>query len=147
MLSFADNGRSTLLFSSLKNFLNFKGDEQFNSIIISLSCVRIKAKLDTSDEIGPLVEFVNQLEIQKKHLIIETPVLKNYTVLQDNIMTYNVGIYHDGRFIFKNIPFIKIFQKKFSSRWENDITLPYPRKEICIDISWHLSSPSATACK
>ena len=85
-----------MCFSSIENFLNFKGGRQFNSIIASLSCVMIKAQLNTRDEIGPLVEFVNRLEIQMKHLVIEVPKIKNYTVLQDQIMNYNAIIYHSG---------------------------------------------------
>ena len=86
-----------MCFSSLEKFLNFMGDIQLNSIIVSLSCGVIKAQLDTSDEIGPLAEFVNQLEIQKKYLVIEVPKIHNSTVLKNKIMNYNAMIYHDGR--------------------------------------------------
>ena len=57
----------------------------------------IKANLTTSDEIGPLVKFVNGFEIQATHLNMEVAKIHNYTVLQDQIMNYNARIYHDGR--------------------------------------------------
>ena len=106
----------------------------------------IKANLATSDEIGPLVEFIHGFEIQIKHLVIDIPIIQNDTVLQDQVMNYNAKIYYNSMIIFKVIPYFNTFYKKFFSRWENEITLPYTWKEICTDISRHLSSPSANAC-
>ena len=83
-------------FSSLEKFLNVKHAGQLKSIIASLSCVVIKAQLTTSGEIEPLLEFIQGFEIAMKHLVIEVPIIQNYTVLQDQIMNYNAGIYHDG---------------------------------------------------
>ena len=118
-------------FSNLEEFVNLKSDRQFNSIIASLSCVVIKALLTTSKDIELLVEFVHGFEIQMKHLVINVPIIQNYTVLQDQIMNYNARIYHDSMIIFKVTPYFKTFYKRLCSRWENDITLPYTRKEIC----------------
>ena len=87
-------------FSSLEKFLNFKDDGQFNTIIASLSCMVIKAQLATSEEIGQLVKFVKKLGVQMKHLVIDVPIIKNDTVLLDQIMNYNAMIYHDGRIIY-----------------------------------------------
>ena len=95
-------GKSSVCFSSFEKFLNVKDDGQFHSIIASLSCVGIKAQLDTSDEILPLVEFVNKLEIQIKHLVIDVPIIQNYTVLLKQTISINAMIHHDG-IIYINI--------------------------------------------
>ena len=89
-------GRTFFCFTSLEKFLNVKDYGQFHSVIASFSCVVIKAKLDTSDEIGPLVEFVNKLEIQIKHLVIDVPIIQNKTVLLNQIININAMIHHDG---------------------------------------------------
>ena len=96
-------------FSSIEKLLSFKGDVQFNSVIASISCTVIKTQLDSSNEIGPLVEFVNSIEIQMKHLVIQTPIIQNYTVLQDQVMNYNAIIYHDGWTIIKSFLISKHF--------------------------------------
>ena len=103
-----------MCFSSLEKFLNLKSDRQLNSIIASLSCVVIKAQLATSNEIGLLVKFVHGFEIQVKHLVINVPIIQNYTVLQDQIMNYNARLYHDGRIIFQAFSLLEnILQIKF----------------------------------
>ena len=99
-------------FSSLEKFLNVKDDGQFNSIIASLSCVVIKAQLATSDEIEPLVEFVNRAEGPMKHLVIGVPIIQDNKVFQKQIMNYNAMIYHNGKNISK-LNMSKIFLKKF----------------------------------
>ena len=72
----------------------------------------IKAQLTTSGEIEPLLEFVHGFEIPMKHLVIEVPIIQNYTVLQEQIMNYNGGIYHDGRIILEwFLTFITFYNK------------------------------------
>ena len=92
-------------FSSLEKFLHFKQAGQLKSIIAYSSCVAIKAQLATSNEIEPLLQFIHGLEIPMKHLVIEVPIIQNYTVLQDQIMNYNARIYQDGRTIFRVTPY------------------------------------------
>ena len=99
--------------------------------------------MDTSDKIGPLVEFVNSLEVQKKHLVIETPIIKNYTGLQNQVMSYNAMIYHDGRMTHIVIRRHETVLDKLYFRWKIDITLSFIGEEVCIDKTRHMPRPSA----
>ena len=72
----------------------------------------IKAQLATSDDIEPLVEFVNRAEVPMKHLVIGVPIIQDNKVFQKQIMNYNAMIYHNGKNISK-LNMSKIFLKKF----------------------------------
>ena len=113
-LQLLDVGTSTLRFSDMDYFLGVcpefickkntklwvKEDMRFSTIISSTSCVVTIAKSDTNKETIQLVDFMNVMNVEKKHLYIHmSSGMESYTFKNKSI-NFNVVIDHESKGVF-----------------------------------------------
>ena len=113
-LQLLDVGTSTLRFSDMDYFLGVcpefickkntklrvKEDMRFSTIISSTSCVVTIAKSDTNKETVQLVDFMNVMNVEKKHLYIHmSSGMESYTFKNKSI-NFNVVIDHESKGVF-----------------------------------------------
>ena len=59
------------------------------------TCLKTIAETDTSEEGSQMVDMVDSLEINEKHLLIIMPTIMNTTLLSNKTINFNVYIFQE----------------------------------------------------
>ena len=78
-------------FANVKQLLGMGDDKTLTNVLSLTSCLTVIANSKNYDDISKLVDFVSNIKVKDKYLIIETTAL-NTTLLQNKKININVMI-------------------------------------------------------
>ena len=78
-------------FANVKQLLGMGDDKTLTNVLSLTSCLTVIANSKNLDDISKLVDFVSNIKVKDKYLIIETTAL-NTTLLQNKKININVMI-------------------------------------------------------
>ena len=78
-------------FNSIRQLLDIKDDKNLARIMSSLSCLSINAVSTELKDISMLVDFIANIRVKKKYILVKTPPL-NTSLLQNKKINFNVMI-------------------------------------------------------
>ena len=87
-------GTAMVKFSSVDSLQEAKDDKAFATIVGSVNCIKLFARVKESNEIAVLMDFMNRLrKVASKHLVIQFQKLLNTTLLEKISINYEVNIH------------------------------------------------------
>ena len=81
------------MFWSVSHLLRVEHEMSLMNLLAFISCLKTIAHVSTDQEVSQMIDFVERLRIDKKHLIISTPKL-NHVCLQNKTINFKVVIFH-----------------------------------------------------
>ena len=87
-------GNGRIKFSSVDSLLQeARYDKAFATMVESLTCIKLFARVRESIEIALLMDFMNGLrKVSSKHLVVKSKKLLNTTLLEQISINYEVNI-------------------------------------------------------
>ena len=86
-------GRGTIRFDHIEMLQEVKESVEFKSMTARISCLITIVRKHNDSEVSRLMEIVNQLKIERKHLQIFTET-GNTTLFRKRMMNFNVIVSH-----------------------------------------------------
>ena len=89
----ADFERPAMKFRGAKDLLEVKDHPKMSTIMSKISCLVTSVETDQDDEVSLLINMLNDMKVERKHLLLIVSKL-NKTILNEKTINYNVGMYH-----------------------------------------------------
>ena len=82
------------MFGGIKEILDLKADERLPKITAFTSCLAAIVEAGRNEEVSKLVDFVADLRVKEKHLLVKMHIALNTSLLAMKNINYNVIINH-----------------------------------------------------
>ena len=90
----SDEGRGIIRFKDIDTLLASKNQARLSTISASSTCLSIGVESDSYEAVSRLIDFVSDITVREKHLLVQMPTTLNSSLLPTKVLNFEVVISH-----------------------------------------------------
>ena len=101
----SDEGRGIIRFKDIDTFFGNKNQARLSTISASSTCLSIGVESDSYEAVSRLIDFVRDITVKEKHLLVQMPTALNISLLPTKVLKFEVVIsnFDSGRVVSSSI--------------------------------------------